>query len=90
MQLVGATDRLIAAPFVLEGMLVGIFGATLALAALVTASGPVTTALVQFLDILPVSLGPNFVAQLAAGVVAFALLMGAGGASISVRTHLAK
>ncbi len=90
MQLVGATDRLIAAPFVLEGMLVGIFGAAIALVVLVTASGPVTSALVQFLDILPVSLGPNFVAQLAAGVIGFALLMGAGGASISVRTYLAR
>jgi cell division transport system permease protein len=90
MQLVGATDRLIAAPFVMEGMLVGIFGALLALLVLVSASGPVTSALVQFLDILPVSLGPNFVTQLAAGVVGFALLMGAGGASISVRTYLAK
>jgi cell division protein FtsX len=90
MQLVGASDRLVAAPFVLEGMLVGIFGAVLALLALVTASGPVASALVQFLDILPVSLGPNFIAELAAGVVVVALLMGAGGASISVRTQLAK
>ena len=90
MQLVGATDRLVAAPFVLEGMLVGIFGAALALLVLVTASGPVASALVQFLDILPVSLGPDFVARLAAGVLGFALLMGAGGASISVRTQLAK
>ncbi len=90
MQLVGATDRLVAAPFVLEGMLVGIFGALIALVALVAASAPVTAALIQFLDILPVSLGPNFLAQLAAGVIGFALLMGAGGATISVRTHLAR
>lgn len=92
MQLVGATDRLIAAPFVLEGMLVGIFGAALALTVLVAASGPVTSALVQFLGILgtSASLGPNFLAELAAGIVGFALLMGAGGASISIRTHLAK
>ena len=90
MQLVGATDRLVAAPFVLEGMLVGVFGAVVALLVLVTASGPVTAALVQFLDILPVSLGPNFVLELGAGVLGLALLMGAGGASISVRTHLAK
>ncbi len=90
MQLVGATDRLVAAPFVLEGMLVGICGAAIALVVLLTASGPVTNALVQFLDILPVSLGPNFVAQLAGGVFGAAILVGAGGASISVRTHLAK
>jgi cell division transport system permease protein len=90
MQLVGATDRLVSAPFVFEGMLVGICGAAVALAVLLALSGPVAAALIQFLDILPVSLGPNFVGQLAAGVVAFALLMGAGGATISVRTHLAK
>lgn len=90
MQLVGATDRLVAAPFVLEGMLVGVFGAAIALTVLLAASGPVTTALIQFLDILPVSLGPNFLAQLTGGVLGFALLMGAGGATISIRTHLAK
>ena len=90
MQLVGATDRLISAPFILEGMLVGIFGAAIALVVLIGAAGPVTTSLVKFLDILPVSLGSDFLAQLAAGVLGFALLMGAGGATISIRTHLAK
>jgi len=90
MQLVGATDRLVAAPFVLEGMLVGVLGAAIALVVLVAGSGPVGTALIQFLDILPVSLGPNFLGQLAAGVLGFALLIGAGGASLSVRTYLAK
>ena len=90
MQLVGATDRLVAAPFVIEGMLVGVFGAAIALAVLAVGSGPVTSTLVQFLDILPVSLGPNFLAQLALGVVGFALVMGAGGASISVRSQLSR
>jgi cell division transport system permease protein len=90
MQLVGATDRLVSAPFVLEGMLVGICGAAIALVALLAGSGPVTAALIQFLDILPVSLGPNFLLELATGVVALALLMGAGGATFSVRTYLAK
>jgi len=90
MQLVGATDRLVAAPFVLEGMLVGVFGAAVALAVLGAASGPVTSALVRFFEILPVSLGPDLMAQLAAGVLSFAVLMGAGGAAISVRTQLAK
>jgi len=90
MQLVGATDRLISAPFVLEGMLVGTFGAALALLVLFGAAGPVTASLVKFLDILPVSLGPDLLARLAAGVFGFALLMGAGGASISLRAYLAK
>ncbi len=90
MQLVGATDRLISLPFVIEGMLVGVCGAALALVVLLAVSGPVTAALIQFLNILPVSLGPNFMAELALGIVAFAVFMGAGGATLSMRAHLAK
>ena len=90
MKLVGATDWFVRLPFIVEGMLVGAFGAFVALAAIAAAAGPVSNALIGFLDILPVSLGPNFMALLAAGVMAFALLVGAGGATLSVRTHLAK
>lgn len=90
MKLVGATDWFVRWPFIVEGMLVGAFGAFVALAVVGAAWGPVTGALIGFLDILPVTLGPNFTAQLAAGVLGFALLVGAGGATISVRTHLAK
>ena len=90
MKLVGATDWFVRWPFILEGMLVGAFGAFVALSILIAAAGPVTSALIGFLDILPVSLGPNFLAQLAGGILGFALLVGAGGATISVRTHLAK
>ncbi len=90
MKLVGATDWFVRWPFILEGMLVGALGAIVALAAVVVASGPVSTALVDFLGILPVSLGANFLVELIAFVFGFALLVGAGGATISVRTHLAK
>lgn len=90
MQLVGATEVLVGAPFVIEGILVGVLGALVALAIVFASAGPVTGALVRFLDILPLSLGPNFLAQLAVGVLAFALFVGAGGATLSVRTHLAK
>lgn len=90
MKLVGATDWFVRWPFILEGMLVGALGATVSLAIIIAGAGPVTTAMIGFLDILPVSLGPNFIAQLVLGVFGFALLVGAGGASISVRTHLAK
>jgi len=90
MQLVGATDWFVSWPFILEGVLVGAFGAIVALAVLALASGPVTSAMVGFLDILPVSLGANFVLQLAAGVLGFAVLVGGFGASFSVRSQLAK
>lgn len=90
MKLVGATDWFVRWPFILEGMLVGALGATVSLAIIIAGAGPVTTAMIGFLDILPVSLGANFIAELVLGVFGFALLVGAGGASISVRTHLAK
>ncbi|MDP9266672.1 MAG: ABC transporter permease [Chloroflexota bacterium] len=89
MKLVGAADWLVRWPFILEGMLVGTFGAAVALLAIIAAAGPVTSALIGFLDILPVSLGENFIWQLVGGIFGFALLVGAGGASISVRAHLA-
>ena len=90
MQLVGASDWFVRWPFILEGMFVGALGAVISLAVLFAASGPVTSVLLDFLDILPVSFGPNFVGQLVASVFGVALLVGAGGATLSVRTHLSK
>jgi cell division transport system permease protein len=90
MQLVGATDWFVSWPFIIEGMMVGTFGAVIALVVLALGSQPVTSALVGFLDILPVSLGANFVLELAVGVLGFALLVGGLGASLSVRAQLSQ
>ena len=90
MQLVGASDWFVRWPFILEGMLVGALGAVAALAVVFAASGPVTGAIMDFLVTLPISLGPEFAFQLAASVLGVALLVGAGGATLSVRAHLAK
>jgi cell division transport system permease protein len=90
MQLVGATDWFVRWPFILEGMLVGAFGAALALGTMVGAAPPVMSALSSFLLIVPIDFGALYLAQLASIVVAFALLVGAGGAFISVRTYLGR
>jgi cell division transport system permease protein len=90
MQLVGASDWFVRWPFILEGMLVGALGAVVALSIVFAASGPVTGAMLDFLVTLPISLGPEFALQLAASVLGVALLVGAGGATLSVRAHLAK
>jgi cell division transport system permease protein len=90
MQLVGASDWFVRWPFILEGMLVGALGAVAALGIVFAASGPVTGAMLDFLVTLPISLGPEFAFQLAASVLSVALLVGAGGATLSVRAHLAK
>ena len=90
MQLVGASDWFVRWPFILEGMLVGALGAVASLALLFAISGPITSVLLGFLDVLPVNLGPEFAIQLVASVFGVALLVGAGGATLSVRAHLAK
>jgi cell division transport system permease protein len=90
MQLVGASDWLVRWPFIVEGMLVGALGAVAALLVLFAAAGPVTAVMLEFLDVLPLSFGSEFVGQLVASVFGVALLVGAGGATLSVRAHLAK
>ena len=90
MKLVGASDWFVRWPFILEGMLVGALGAVVSLAVLFAAAAPVTSVMMDFLDVLPVSFGRDFAVQLIASVFGVALLVGAGGATLSVRTHLAK
>ena len=90
MKLVGATDWFVRWPFILEGMLVGALGALAATAVVLVAAGPVMGAMVNFIEILPLSFGTTFVWQLVASVFALALAVGGGGAMLSVRAHLAK
>lgn len=90
MKLVGASDWFVRWPFILEGMLVGALGAVVSLAILFAAAGPVTSVMMDFLDVLPVSFGRDFAMQLVLSVFGVALLVGAAGATLSVRTHLAK
>jgi cell division transport system permease protein len=90
MKLVGATDWFVRWPFILEGMLVGMLGALAAAAVVLVAAGPVTTAMVNFIEIIPLSFGTTFLWQLIGSVFALALAVGGGGAMLSVRSHLAK
>jgi cell division transport system permease protein len=90
MKLVGATDWFVRWPFILEGMLVGTLGAVAALLMLLLAAGPVTGALTGFLEIVPLSFGSAFLWELAGSVFVLAILVGGGGAMLSVRAHLAK
>lgn len=88
MRLVGASDRLIRWPFIIEGMLVGVAGALGALAVIAALAPTVSGAVAAFAGIVPLDFGGIFAAQLAGGVLGLALLVGAGGAGLSVRSHL--
>ncbi len=88
MHLVGATDSFVRWPFVVEGMLVGAFGASLALGVLGATAPPMINAMSGFLTIVPIDFGAAFAARLAAGILGLALLVGASGALISVRTYV--
>ena len=89
MRLVGASDRLIRWPFILEGMLVGAFGALVALSVIAAGAPAVAEAMTGFTGVVPLDFGPLFLAQLAGGVLGLALLVGAAGAGWSVRSYLA-
>ena len=89
MRLVGASDRLIRWPFIVEGMIVGLAGAAVALAVIAALAPTVSDAVATFAGIVPLDFGGTFVLELTAAVLGVALLVGAGGAGLSVRSHLA-
>ena len=87
MRLVGASDAFIRWPFVFEGALVGLLGATLTLAILGAAGDQLGHFMFDFFRVLPLELG-----GLARDVVILVLVAGVGlgtlGSWVSVRTYL--
>jgi cell division transport system permease protein len=87
MRLVGASDAFIRWPFVFEGALVGLLGAVLTLAVLAAAAGPLGRMMVDFFQILPLSVG-SISRDVTAIVLGTGLGLGVLGAWVSVRTYL--
>lgn len=88
MRLVGASDRYIRWPFIVEGVLIGMIGALVTLGFLVLAYGPLS----RVADLVAGQLPPGFTdalaAQVALLVLAAGILLGGAGAWLSVRTYL--
>src|SRR3954469_12374244 len=87
MRLVGASDAFIRWPFVFEGALVGLLGALVTLAVLGAASEPVSSFMVGFFEIVPLSF-QTLARDTAVLVLAVGVGIGTFGSWLSVRTYL--
>jgi cell division transport system permease protein len=88
MRLVGASDAFIRWPFIFEGMLVGIFGAAITLGVLALAAQPIGQGVATLVGQVPIQFDQNLDQQLVVVVGGAGLVLGAGGAFISVRAYL--
>ena len=88
MKFVGATDRFIRWPFVLEGMLVGIIGSAVSLALCLWGYASLVKTVAYNFPIFALCPFYSVVWIVVGAVLIFGVLMGMIGSSISVRRHL--
>ena len=87
MRLVGASDAFIRWPFVVEGALVGLLGAALALGVLYAAGDHLSSFMFDFFRVVPLQLG-NLARDVTTLVLATGVGLGILGSWVSVRTYL--
>ena len=88
MRLVGASDRYVRWPFILEGVLVGLFGAVITLLLLLAASPAISDIASDIAGSVPLGFDQSLTYQITAITVGAGLALGGLGAWISVRTYL--
>lgn len=88
MRLVGATDRFVQVPFVLEGVFLGLGGAGLASICIWYVYGEFAKVLSESLPFLRVIPREPFIYYLCYGLLGFGAIIGALGAAISVKRFL--
>lgn len=88
MKLVGATDWFIRWPFLLEGVLCGVIGASVTALVVGATYGSVQAQFLSLVQFLPVNLDPTFPLKLAVLTAAVGITIGAAGSYISVRRFL--
>jgi cell division transport system permease protein len=88
MRLVGASDAFIRWPFIVEGVLVGLFGAAVTLFILAVAAAPLGQVVATLVGRVPIDFDENLGLQLAAVIAGTGVALGAMGAYLSVRTYL--
>jgi cell division transport system permease protein len=88
MRLVGATDAFIRWPFILEGLFVGLVGALVTLGILAIAAPSISQLGSAILSEIPIGFDRRLGEQVVVLVLAAGTLLGALGATISVRSYL--
>ncbi|MGN1098216.1 MAG: permease-like cell division protein FtsX [Clostridia bacterium] len=88
MKFVGATDRFIRRPFVIEGVSVGIIGAAISIVVIAFGYNAAVTKLTEILDLFELYSFSQVALPLTGGLLLFGILMGAFGSRTAVRKHL--
>ena len=88
MRLVGASDRYVRWPFILEGIFIGLGGALITLLLLLIASRPLSDLATDIAGSVPLGFDQSLTLQIMAIVMGAGLGLGGVGAWISVRAYL--
>ncbi|HSM34596.1 MAG TPA: permease-like cell division protein FtsX [Anaerolineae bacterium] len=88
MRLVGASDRYVRWPFILEGVFIGLVGAVITLLLLLVASPPISDLASDIAGSVPLGFDRSLTLQIMGIVIGAGLGLGGVGAWISVRTYL--
>jgi len=88
MRLVGASDRYVRWPFMLEGVFIGLAGAVITLLLLLVASPAISDMASEIAGSVPLGFDESLTLQIMAIVLGAGLALGGLGAWISVRTYL--
>jgi cell division transport system permease protein len=88
MRLVGASDRYVRWPFILEGVFIGLAGAIITLLLLLVASPPISDLASDIAGSVPLGFDRSLTLQIMGIVLGAGLGLGSLGAWISVRTYL--
>ncbi len=88
MRLVGASDRYVRWPFILEGVFIGLAGAVITLLLLLIASPPISDLASDIAGSVPLGFDRSLTLQIMGIVLGAGLGLGGVGAWISVRTYL--